>query len=116
MEPPNGDEVIEAIDQLITELKQNVERLHLALSRASVIKELRRAGSSFSEIAETAQGPLLVDLLTINLLVLQRAGHKLRRAEARALRDEGKSVEQIARIFGVSRQRISQILHEEQQG
>ena len=45
-----------------------------------------------------------------NLVALVDAGSRLRRAEARALHVEGMTMEQIADLFGVTRQRVSALL------
>jgi predicted transcriptional regulator len=38
-------------------------------------------------------------------------GSRVRRAEARVLHQEGLTMDQIAKLFGVTRQRISALLH-----
>jgi predicted transcriptional regulator len=45
------------------------------------------------------------------LATLSGSGGALRRAEARALYAEGLSMDKIADVFGVSRQRVSSLLH-----
>jgi hypothetical protein len=56
--------------------------------------------------------PLVVELITANIEALQTIGSKVRQAEARALRAEGLTMEAIAALFGVSRQRISALLRQ----
>jgi predicted transcriptional regulator len=46
------------------------------------------------------------------LASLARAGHEWRREQASALRDEQVSINRIAAMFGVTRQRISALLRE----
>jgi hypothetical protein len=65
---------------------------------------------TYAEIAEREQRPFLVELLTMNLAALQSAGNVLRTVTARALRDEGLTMDRIAELFGVSRQRVSALL------
>jgi len=51
-----------------------------------------------------------VELTRDNLATLVEAGSRLRRAEAHALHAEGMTMEQIAELFGVTRQRVSALL------
>ena len=54
----------------------------------------------------------IVELLTANLNRLMSAGGQLRRAKAKALHDDGMTMEQIAHFFGVTRQRVSALLND----
>ena len=110
MELQTSDEVLALLDSVVQALTENQARLELALERAAQIREQRLAGWSYTRIVEGSPGPLLVELLTKNLLVLHTIGHQLRTAEARALRKEGLSTVRIARLFGVSRQRVTILL------
>jgi DNA-binding transcriptional regulator LsrR (DeoR family) len=56
------------------------------------------------------QRPLLVQLLTQTTELLQTSGNRVRTTEARALYSEGMTMDQIAQLFGVSRQRVSTLL------
>jgi predicted transcriptional regulator len=53
-----------------------------------------------------------VQLLTENARLLHAYGHRVRRTEARALHREGLTMDEIARLFGVSRQRVSALLRD----
>jgi hypothetical protein len=110
VEPESFDEVLSALDVIVQDLTANRARLDLALQRAEQIREQRLAGWSYTDIAEGADGPLLVELLTKNILVLQTVGHQLRAAEARALRKEGLTTVRIGHLFKVSRQRVTALL------
>ena len=55
-------------------------------------------------------GPLIVQLLTDSSAALDTCGAQVRRAEAEALYAEGLTMEQIAEVFGVSRQRVGALL------
>jgi hypothetical protein len=106
--PP--DEVLDALESVIAGLVDNASRIEVALERAAQIKQQRGEGRSYTEIVQRCPGPLLVEILTTNLLVLHTLGHRLRTTEARALRDEGLSCREIADLFGVSRQRVMALL------
>jgi hypothetical protein len=114
LEPNTSDEVLAALDAVIDGLGHNAARIAQALTRAGEIREQRSRGLKYTHIVEHAQGPLLVELLTENLLVLHNLGHRLRSAEVRALHGEGLSTTRIAELFGVSRQRVSVLLNSTQ--
>jgi len=105
-----NDPVLEALDGLVRALRNNRARIEATLARAERIREQREAGLSYREIESGEQRPLIVELTRDNLAALVEAGSRLRRAEARALHAEGMTMEQIAELFGVSRQRVSALL------
>ena len=77
------------------------------------IVELEQAcatGRPISDIIPEEQAPLIVELLTQSTENLHTYGSQVRRAEARVLYSEGMPMEQIARLFGVTRQRVSTLL------
>ena len=112
MTAPDDDEVLAAIDDLCTALRENTKRNELALKRAEEIRRHRAAGRSYREIVADATKPLIVELTRENLMRLMDAGGRVRRLETKALHDEGMTMEDIARVFGVTRQRISALLKE----
>jgi hypothetical protein len=104
------DEVLEAIDSVVQALTENLSRTEIALQRAAEIREQRLAGHSYTEIYEHSERPLLVEILTMNVMELHDVGHRLRTCQAWALREEGLSTQRIAQLYGVSRQRIMALL------
>jgi hypothetical protein len=104
------EELLEALDNLIEAIKQNTTRNDLLLQRAQDIKRERAKGTAWREIVSEERRPLIVELLTQNLEALSTAGGQLRRMEAQALHKEGLTMDRIAELFGVSRQRISELL------
>lgn len=101
---------VEALDALDRALDVNVVR---ALRMRTRIKELQKAcatGRPISDIIPEESAPLIVELLTQNTETLHTYGSQVRRAEARVLHAEGMPMEQIARLFGVTRQRVSTLL------
>jgi AraC-like DNA-binding protein len=105
-------ELLAALDDLTRELQQNMARNEAVIRRAAEVRRLRDEGRPWREIVSEEHRPLIVELLTQNIAVLTGAGSRLRRLEARALHDEGLSMERIAALFGVSRQRVSELLRE----
>jgi len=110
LEPTETDEVLEAIDSVVQALTDNLSRTEVALQRAAEIREQRLAGRSYTDIYENSERPLLVEILTTNVLELHDVGHRLRTCQAWALRQEGLSTQRIAQLYGVSRQRIMALL------
>lgn len=110
--PGRTDPVIDALDGLVLALEANLEASQVAIRRASEIRSLRAEGLQFREIVDETGRPMVVQLISENLERLSERGAALRRAQAAVLHSEGLTMDQIARLFGVSRQRISAILKE----
>jgi DNA-directed RNA polymerase specialized sigma24 family protein len=106
------DPVLDALEGLVRALRANSARIEATIARAERIREQREEGLTYREIESGDERPLIVELTRDNLATLVEAGSRLRRAEARALHAEGMTMEQIAEIFGVSRQRVSALLRE----
>ena len=110
MEPTDRDEVLEEIDLVVQVLTETLSRTEVALQRAAEIREQRLAGRSYTDIYEHSERPLLIEILTTNVLELSDVGHRFRTRQASALRREGLSTQRIAQLYGVSRQRIMALL------
>ncbi len=104
------DEVLVALDSLIRDLEENIEASHQVIRLADEIRALRRSGHSYTQILDETGKPLVVELITENLERLQTSGASVRQAHAAALHSEGMTMDQIAELFGVSRQRISAVI------
>jgi hypothetical protein len=107
-----NDPVLEALEGLVRALNDNAARIEATMARAERIRTQREAGQSWREIESGAERPLIVELTRDNLAALVEAGSRLRRAEAHALHAEGMTMEQIAELFGVTRQRVSALLRD----
>lgn len=79
-------------------------------ARIAHIREQRDAGRPYADIVSGEERPLIVEMLTQSVRDLDGAGVQVRRHEARALRREGMTMDEIADLFGVSRQRVSALL------
>lgn len=80
--------------------------------RIAEIRRQRSAGRSYREIVEGTKGDLSVQLITETTQALAEYGARVRRTEAVALYNEGMTMEEIAKKFGVTRQRVSALLRE----
>lgn len=101
-----------ALAEIDAATRDNVARSQEIQSRVEWLIDALDRGGDLMEIAESEPRPLVVEMITTNIATLQEIGSQLRQAEARALRAEGATMEWIADLFGVSRQRISALLRQ----
>ena len=104
------DAFLETLTALEHTLADNERRATLIKKRIAQLRRSRSKGASYAEIVSSKDGPLIVQLLTESSTALDTSGANVRRAEALALYAEGLTMEQIAKRFGVTRQRISTLL------
>ncbi|RZU33373.1 hypothetical protein [Blastococcus saxobsidens] len=115
-QPAGDDAATRALVELIDRIDRSVEELQRARTRAGRLLEERAAGRPWLELVTTASRPLVVESISTVLSALATAGHTWRREEAAALQRENVSINRIAALFGVTRQRISALLKETRTG
>lgn len=96
----------------MSELDHCVEELRRARIRAEVLLRERRSGRPWPEVVTGEDRPLIVERISTVLAALATAGHAWRHEQAVALQRDGVSINRIAALFGVTRQRISALLKE----
>jgi DNA-directed RNA polymerase sigma subunit (sigma70/sigma32) len=101
---------LRALRSLDHALDENIERAHRMKKRVADLEEACASGRPIKDIVPQEGTPLLVQLLTESAEILGDYGARVRRTEARVLYREGMTMEQIARLFGVTRQRVSVLL------
>ncbi len=104
------ERLLTALGELEEAAAGNVERSRLLQERAGRLKQHLEAGDDLVALVESEDSPRMAELLSANLSVLETAGAEFRAAEAHALRAAGLTIERIAGLFGVTRQRISALL------
>lgn len=104
----------EALETLFEAVRHAQEQLDAVSARAEFLRRERAQGRPYAELVDEQERPLLVELLTKVLDELSTAGAAFRRAEARVLHEDGMSQEAIARLFGVTRQRVGVLLQNSQ--
>jgi Homeodomain-like domain len=104
------DAFLEALVALEEVIAENDRRATLIKKRMARIRKARSRGLPYSDTVSNEDGPLIVQLLTESSTELDTCGSNVRRAEAQALHDEGMTMQQIAKHFGVTRQRVSALL------
>jgi len=111
-ESPAGDPSADALANLVTELDRCLDELTQARTRAKQLLRERRSGRAWLEIVTGEDRPLVVERISTVLASLATVGHTWRREQAAALQREDVSINRIAALFGVTRQRISALLKE----
>ena len=106
------DDADAALTALRTEIDGCMAQLHHARDRIDRLLETRQTGRAWLDVITDEARPLVVESISTVLSRLARAGHVWRREQALALRAEDVSINRIAALFGVTRQRISTLLRE----
>jgi hypothetical protein len=119
VEPASGEHVSDdrdafmaALDDLDHALEESIDMSKRMKQRIVEIRGARAEGRSLREIVPNEETPLIVQLLTESTNLLHSYGNRVRRTEARALHREGMTMDEIAKLFGVTRQRVSALLRE----
>jgi signal transduction histidine kinase len=109
-EDPTSDEVLAALEEVTAALAGTERRAREIVERAKDQARLRAAGRSWRDITKSEDHPRTLDLLRETLAVLQRANSRYRRSLARELHDQGATMQSIAELFGITRQRVAVLL------
>ncbi len=107
---PEHEEFLHALRDLEGALDETLGAVELMRRRTREVLESAAADHPLRDSVPLTQRPVLVQLLTQTTGLLHTYGNRVRTTEARALYAEGMTMDQIARLFGVSRQRISTLL------
>jgi hypothetical protein len=112
MHPPAGDRqrLLDALAQIDAKLADNIERSLEIRRRVAWVHGQVVDGAEVRAVIEAEPAPRIVELLTANMTVIETAGADLRTSLAHSLRSEGLTIESIAALFGVTRQRASALL------
>jgi ribosomal protein L16 Arg81 hydroxylase len=101
-----------ALDALDEALEENIARAEQMKRRIAELRDALAADRSLVDFVPKEQTPLIVQLLTESADALHEYGSRVRRTEARVLHREGMTMDQIAVLFGVTRQRVSALLRD----
>jgi hypothetical protein len=111
-----SDEVLNALDELESVLRQNAESERLLSKRIAEVRLARQNGREWKAILGDEEEPGTVQLVSTILRRQSEASGYLRRSLVVALRAEGQSIPSIAHLFGVTHQRVSNLLRRVAQG
>ena len=106
------DPAVRALGELMTVLDSCMAELGGARQRAEKLLEERETGRAWLDIVTAESRPLVVEQISSVMASLASAGGAWRREQAHALASEQVSINRIAAMFGVTRQRISALLRE----
>ncbi len=109
-ESSGQDPTLRALENLVSAAEQVSRMTAQVITRAAQIRDRRLEGQSYREIVSGENLPLIAAVLTENVARLEAAGTRFREAEAHALHEEGMTMEEIGRLFGLTRQRISALI------
>ena len=110
------DEVLKALGELDAVLKENAERERVLFQRIADVRLARENGQDWQAILANEDEPSTVQLVSTILRRQSEASGYLRRSLVVALRAEGQSIPSIAHLFGVTHQRVSNLLRRVAQG
>jgi len=111
-----SDEVLNALDELEVVLRENAESERLLAQRIAEVRLARQNGREWKAILGDEDEPGTVQLVSAILRRQSEASGYLRRELVVALRGEGQSIPSIAHLFGVTHQRVSNLLRRVAQG
>jgi hypothetical protein len=101
-----------ALTELLAVLDTCIAELSRARDRARQLLDDHLAGRTWLEIVTAESRPLVVEQISGVMAALATAGGAWRREQAHALQSEQVSINRIAAMFGVTRQRISALLRD----
>ncbi len=109
--PPGGpDPSLVALDALSKALAQVAEDQRLLEAKLAELRRQREGGMAWREILSSEEPPATMQIVSRMLACLARASGTLRKELVDTLRSEGVSIPAIARMFGVTHQRVSNLL------
>jgi hypothetical protein len=109
---PETQDFLKALVDLEGALARSDEMNERMRDRIHHLRTELEGGRSISDVVPLEDSPLLVQLLTESSNLLHTYGTRVRRTEALALHREGVTMDNIARLFGVTRQRVSALLRD----
>jgi hypothetical protein len=110
------DEVLKALGELELVLRENAEQERLLFQRVGALRLARESGKEWRAILSDEEEPGTVQMVSTVLRRQSEASGYLRRSLVVALRAEGQSIPSIAHLFGVTHQRVSNLLRRVAQG
>src|SRR3712207_1330573 len=105
----------ERAEKIIFEARQEASAIKEKASLDIMLDE-RQTGRAWLDIVTAESRPLVVEQISSVMASLASAGGAWRREQAHALAAEQVSINRIAAMFGVTRQRISALLRERARG
>jgi hypothetical protein len=111
-----SDDVLSALNELEVVLRENAESERMLFQRIAEVRLARENGKDWKAILAAEDEPGTIQLVSTVLRRQSEASGYLRRSLVVALRAEGQSIPSIATLFGVTHQRVSNLLRRVAQG
>ena len=105
-----GDQTLEALDALVAALDEIAEDRQILVVKLDELRTARRSGKAWQEILADEEPPGSMQVVSRMLACLSKASGTLRKELVEELREEGATIPAIARLFGVTHQRVSNLL------
>lgn len=109
---PESEAALAAISELLAAAEQMEDVIAVVRDRAPAALACVAEGLPFTEIVTRLERPLTGEVLYDSLDRLEAAGTRCRRVLATALRREGRTMQHIGDLWGISRQRVSELLQD----
>jgi hypothetical protein len=111
LDESSGDDVLDALAEMVGVLHELNRRGDGMIAQAELVVELHKAGGAWEEILVRDGARRLTAMLADSAEALGRANSSVRRAQATALYANGLSMERIANLLAISRQRVAVLLN-----
>jgi hypothetical protein len=105
-----GDKTLQALDAMAEALKQIIEDQQVLVHKIDGLRRARRKGQAWKDILAEEDPPGSMQVVSRMLACLSKASGTLRKELVEELREEGSTIPAIARLFGVTHQRVSNLL------
>ena len=105
-----GDPTLVALDELSAALDDLSRDQRDLAQRIDALRQARQRGASWQEILSREEPPGSMQVVSQMLARLSKASGTVRKELVDVLRSEGASIPSIARLFGVTHQRVSNLL------
>ena len=105
-----GDPTLVALDELSATLDDLSRDQRDLAQRIDALRQARQSGASWQEILSKEEPPGSMQVVSQMLARLSKASGTVRKELVDVLRSEGASIPSIARLFGVTHQRVSNLL------
>ncbi|MGH9093163.1 MAG: hypothetical protein ACRDZR_17560 [Acidimicrobiales bacterium] len=106
----DADPTLQALDALAEALEQIADDRQVLVKKIEELRRSRRKGLAWQEILVEEDGPGSMQVVSRMLACLSKASGTLRKELVEELREEGATIPAIARLFGVTHQRVSNLL------
>lgn len=106
----DDDRTLQALDALAEALDEIGEDRDVLVRKLEDLRRARRKGHAWKDILADEDGPGSMQVVSRMLARLSKASGTLRKELVEELREEGSTIPAIARLFGVTHQRVSNLL------